>query len=328
MRVLVVGANGDVGSRTCAALLDRGVEVRGSVRELARGDGQAEQGVELVEADLTGSEGWMPALVGVDAVVLTANPVVPRRGDDPREVVAGTSRLIDDIQLAGVRRVVLASVPVGGVDDRVPFIRSRRRLEQRLFESGLETAILRFPPFMGAWLALVGSSIPLRGAMHNTIGRPSPFLQTFRRATGTLVEDRGVMLVPGSPSMRNAFIDEADVALSLAHAATADTAPDAPLEVGGPEVLTWRDVADTYAELLGRRVRILSTPAPVYAGLAALMRPAGVVPAHTMGLNRYLASTEAAYAPGGPGLDPSSMTTVRDYLLTKLAMSPELPEVV
>jgi uncharacterized protein YbjT (DUF2867 family) len=327
MRTLVVGANGDVGSRTCAALLARGVTVRGSVRDLRRGADLADRGVELVEADLVSDAGLATALPGTDVVVLTANPAAPRRGDSPRAVEDGLVRLVEDAERAGVRRVVLTSFAVSRHDDQVPFARARRRLEERLLAADLEVAILRFPPFMGAWLALAGSSIPLRGSPHGTVGRPSPFLRTFRRATATLVEERGLLLAPGSARLRNAFISEEDVAVEVAAAAVAEQAPAAPVQIGGPEVLTWRQVADTFGALLGRRVRVLATPAPVYAALALVMRVAGEVPSATMALNRYAAGTETVWQPGGGSLLPEQLTTVRDYLVAKLALPADLPTV-
>ena len=327
MRVLVVGASGDLGSRTCLALLERGLDVRGSVRALDRASDLVGRGVELVLADLVDPDGWTAALAGVDVAVLTANPITPRRGDDPRRVDAGLLWLVAELGRAGVRRVVLPSIPVSAVDDQVPFARERRSLEQRLPGSVPEAAVVRFPPFMGCWLALAGSSIPLRGAAHATIGRPSPFLRTFRRATGRLVEDRGLMLVPGSPRRRNAFIDEADAARALAEAAVATDRPDGPVEVGGPEVLTWRDVADVFARILDRPVRVAATPGPVYAVLQRMTRPVGVVPSDTMALNRYAAALETVWEPGGGLLDPAGLTTVRDYLATRLALPEALPTV-
>jgi len=329
MRVLVVGANGSVGSRCCLALLTQDVEVRGSVREQARGADLAAAGVEIVEADLVSARGLSEALHDVEAVILTANPITPRRGDDPTAVEEGLLRLVGAAAAVGVRRLVLASVPESPAEDRVPFAAARRRLESVLDASPMETVIVRFPPFMGCWLALVGSSIPLRGDPHATISRPSPFLRAFRRGTATLVEHRGLMLVPGSASMRNAFIEEDDVAAALVGAALRPDLAGRTIQVGGPQVLSWREVADIYAALLGRTVRILGTPAPVYAALSALLRPVASVPANTMALNRFMASAETPWPAGGADLvDPGQMTTVTEFLAAKLRLPEELPEVV
>jgi hypothetical protein len=254
--------------------------------------------------------------------------VVPRAGDDPVAVEAGLLRLAEQIAGAGVRRVVLVSLPDTGTGTTAPLPVARRRMEKRLLELVPSSVVPRFPPFMEVWIATVGSSIPLRGEEFATLGRPSPFLRAFRKATATLVEDRGLMLVPGSPWNRNAFIAIDDVATVCVKAIEDPALAGRILDVGGPEVLTWRDVAATYRRVLGRTVRILSTPAPVYAAAAAALRPIATVPSQTMALNHLLATTETNWPEGGGGvLDPREMTTVEEFLTAKLALSAELPTV-
>jgi uncharacterized protein YbjT (DUF2867 family) len=328
MVVLVVGANGQLGARCAAALMSRGHDVRGSVRVLDRGKALARIGVDVVQGDLSAREGLAKALVGVDTVLVTANPVVPRAGDRPEAVYAGLLRLVDDAGAAGVRRVVLVSVPKTPLDGAVPTVRHRRRMEERLGAAGYEHVVLRFPPFMECWLALVGSSIPLRGEPFATVGRPSPFLRRFRALTGSSIEGHGVMLVPGRPTNRNAFIAGQDVAAACVEAVERPEVANRVLEIGGPEVLTWLDVASLYEEVLHRRVRVMSTPTAVYAAASSALTPVAKVPAATMALNRLLAGTETPWSPGGGGLlDPTTMGTVREFLHAKAALSEALPEV-
>jgi uncharacterized protein YbjT (DUF2867 family) len=328
MRVLVVGANGQLGSRSCGTLLAAGHDVRGTVRSADRGAALAGAGIEVVEADLTTRERWTQALDGVEAVLLTANAVAPRSGDRPTEVDAGCRRLVDDAARAGVGRFVLVSVPETAVDDKVPTMRERRALERHVIESGMPYSILRFPPFMECWLALVGSSLPLRGEPNATIGRPSPFLRQFRRGTGTLVERHGVMLVSGPASHRHAFISVDDVATACASAVDAPEVLNRAVEVGGPEVLTWTGVAEVFGRVLGRKVRTVSTPGAVYAALSVVSAPVAKVPSATFGLNRYMASCQTPWAPGGGGLvDPATMVTVETFLAAKADLPEQLPSV-
>src|SRR3954447_17418312 len=146
MVVLVVGANGQLGARCAAELTVRGHAVRGSVRVLARGEGLARVGVEVVQGDLVSPDGLRKALVGVDTVLLTANPVAPRAGDQPATVYAGLLRLVDDAATAGVRRVVFVSIrppPLAGAAPLPPHGRER---EDRRRWAGYEHLLLRFPP--------------------------------------------------------------------------------------------------------------------------------------------------------------------------------------
>ena len=95
MRVLVVGANGQLGARCCGKLLSSGHAVRAVVRTQERGERVASMGAEIVLGDLTAKDGLREHLAGMDAVVITANPGVPRAGDDPADVEAGLTRLVD-----------------------------------------------------------------------------------------------------------------------------------------------------------------------------------------------------------------------------------------
>jgi uncharacterized protein YbjT (DUF2867 family) len=208
----VVEGNGQLGAACCAGLVSRGIPVPATVRDRRRASGPP-SAVEVVSLDLTdGPKRRGEALAGVDAVILSANSAVPRRGDRPGAVEDAALALVDEATAAGVRRIVLPSIPVTAVDDVVPMARARREVERRLAAASLESWVFRVPLFMESWLALVGSSSPLRGEPHATIGRPSPFLRRFRSLTGSLVEDRGRMLVPGPASARHTFIAVADAA--------------------------------------------------------------------------------------------------------------------
>jgi uncharacterized protein YbjT (DUF2867 family) len=100
---------------------------------------------------------------------------------------------------------------------------------------------------MEVWLALPGSSIPTRGEENATLDRCYRFLQSFRHKTERLTEDHGKMLISGSPMLRSAFIAIHDVATLMIAAGDSDDARDRILDVGGPEVLTWQEVAENRA---------------------------------------------------------------------------------
>ncbi len=332
MTVLVVGGNGQLGAACCAELSRRQVPARASVRATSRAGTLKNAGldVDVVELDLlSGPAARRRVLQDIECVILSANAVVPRGGDRPSEVDQAMLDLVDDAVAAGVRRVVLPSLPVTRADDAVPYARSRRRLERHLMDSPLESWVLWLPPFMESWLALAGSSLPLRGEPHATIGRPSPFLRRFRRVTGRLVEDRGRMLVPGPASHRHAFIAVADAARACVEAATRPDSPSEPVQVAGPEVLTWTDVADRFSAVLGRRVTVMTVPGAVFAAAARVLGPVADVPSRTMALNHYVAAGETPWSPGGGGLvDPATMTTVAQFLQAKAALPDSAPDVL
>lgn len=326
MHVLVVGANGQLGSACCQQLLSAGHAVRGTVRTLNRARNLP--GIDPFVIDLTRHPNYPALMAGVDVAVVTANPAAPRVGDHPADLEAALHDLVDAAASAGIRRIVLPSVPATPVDEHIPLAASRRRLEHHLLTAVPGSVALRFPPFMEVWLALAGSSLPLRGEPHATIGRPSPFLRRYRSVTGTSVEDHGRLLVPGPTSNRQALIAVPDVATACTAALIRDDLAGRVVEVGGPQALSWDEVADIFAEVLHRRVRAVSTPRAVFTALSTLTRPFAPVPSATFALNRWMAASETNWPAGGADLlDAASMTTVRDFLAAKAALPDTLPDV-
>ena len=108
MKVLVSGAGGFLGRRVVTNLLLRGHRVVAMYRPRPARQPQADSGADVVEADLCTSslEGL---LSGVDAVVHLAARM---EGTDD-EVVGtareGTRRLLEEMERAGTRRLILAS---------------------------------------------------------------------------------------------------------------------------------------------------------------------------------------------------------------------------
>jgi nucleoside-diphosphate-sugar epimerase len=117
-KVLVTGATGFVAGHCIADLLAHGHSVRGTVRSLADPGRVAhlralDGDLDLVEADLSGDDGWAAAVDGVDAVFHVASPTVGGSLRDAeamvRPAVDGTLRVLRAAAAAGVRRVVLTS---------------------------------------------------------------------------------------------------------------------------------------------------------------------------------------------------------------------------
>jgi uncharacterized protein YbjT (DUF2867 family) len=297
--ILVVGATGELGSAVVRelALADR--PVRAFVRPDAPYDHLTRfDRVEVAYGDLRDAESVARAVDGVDGVVATANALLPRAGDRAAAIEdAGYRTLIAACEGAGVDRFLFVSTPPSPIDDRVPHLRHKRRTERRLRRGELNYTVVRTAPLMETWLALIGSSIPLRGARSPTLRRPSRGLRTYRRLTGTLIERRGLAVVPGDPDTRHAFVAVDDVAAFLGRAIDHPGADRATLAVGGPEALSWTEVLATYGTVLGRPVRRLPVPDLALRVGGRVARPVSTATGNLLGLNRLVAST---------GTDPGS----------------------
>ena len=119
-KVLVTGGTGYVAGWCVAALLERGFEVRTTVRSRAREQAVRDAVASAVDpgdrlgfavADLTADDGWDAAMQGVDYVLHVASPL----GDDTSgaDLIGpardGTLRVLRAATANGVRRVVMTS---------------------------------------------------------------------------------------------------------------------------------------------------------------------------------------------------------------------------
>ncbi|MFE7036137.1 SDR family oxidoreductase [Streptomyces sp. NPDC057621] len=122
-RVLVTGGSGFIAGRCILQLLERGYEVRTTVRSLRR-ENEVRAALEeagmrrgellhFVVADLKEDAGWAGAVEDVDYVLHVASPLHTESVKDENEVIApareGTLRVLRAARDAGVKRVVLTS---------------------------------------------------------------------------------------------------------------------------------------------------------------------------------------------------------------------------
>lgn len=324
-QVLVVGATGQLGTAVVRQALARGRQVRALVRPSSDHAHLRTPGVELAFGDLRDRASLMRACRGVTDVIATANVVIPRGRAGFDEVEGrGYADLLAACQAAGVRHVVFMSVPVTPHDDKVPTFRLKRRIEAEVQRSGIPYTIIRGSLFMDDWLALIGSSIPLRGAVAATLRRPFWFSRFFLGAVGRLVEDRGIALVPGAGKVRHAFVALEDVAAFLAGALDRPSVRNAVLEVGGPEVLSWDEAVEIFARVLGRPVRAVHAPAGVFRLQQRLLRPWSAQAANLMGMNWLVATTDTAYETGGLAREFGiGLTRMEQFLRDKMRLPDE-----
>lgn len=121
--VLVTGGTGFLGGWCVASLLERGYDVRTTVRDLARERAVREAvvaaGVDpgsqltVVSADLTSDAGWADAIAGCRYVLHAASPFPPVQPKDPDELIVpardGALRVLRASLDAGVERVAMTS---------------------------------------------------------------------------------------------------------------------------------------------------------------------------------------------------------------------------
>ena len=150
MRVLVAGANGQVGQHIVRLLAERGHEVRAMIRDEDQAHKLRELGGETVVADLEGDVSH--TVQGCDAVIFSAGGG-PGSGAEKKETVdyGGASKLIQAAIEHGVNRYLMVSTvgaqdPENANEKMQPYLRAKARADEELKHSGLDYTIVRPGP--------------------------------------------------------------------------------------------------------------------------------------------------------------------------------------
>jgi uncharacterized protein YbjT (DUF2867 family) len=317
-RFLVVGATGHVGSKIAILLSDRGYDVTALVRNEGATIRDPHLGsIRYVTGDLADEASMVKAVEGMDVVISTANGIVPQKKSDTAASVNDHAlKFIDICERAGVRRFVQSSTPSYPDEERVPELAGKRRLERRLQASSMQSIIVRNAAFMDVFLVMGGFKQATDHSAHATVNRNYGFTTLWMSLTGNLVERRGLFLAPGGAAHRTPIIATRDVAEMIVSAALDRGTEDALIEAGGPQWLTWRQIADVIASKTGHRVRVIPLPAWVARLNRAVTQPFSESAASVFALMAFVASYQPHWdsADTVRRLDLPAQLTVSDYL--------------
>ncbi|NTV35602.1 MAG: SDR family oxidoreductase [Anaerolineaceae bacterium] len=320
--ILVVGATGQLGTLIVNKLKAKGQPVRVFVRENSNYQHLVDSNTEVAFGDLRDFISLKKATKGVDVVMSTANAVIPRGPYSFEEIEGkGYLNLIQASKENGVKQFILISVPVSKMDDQIPLLHYRRLTEKRLIESGMTYTIIRGSIFMEQWLALIGSTLPLRKEPNATLQRPYWFSKLFMKLVGGMIEKMGRALLAGDGHAKHAIVAANDVAEFMINSIDHPVAKNAILHVGGPQVLSTNDIVETYGKVLGKKVKPIHTPIGMFALMTRLLKPFSEAAANLMGLNWMVGSTDTYYK-----MDELSktfnvqLTSMDRYLKAKLSM--------
>jgi uncharacterized protein YbjT (DUF2867 family) len=228
VRVTVFGATGVIG-RALLPLLAADHDVV-AVSRRPREDAD---GIRWAVADAASGAGVAAALAGADAVQYLVHSLGEadfERRD--REAAANVSR---EAARAGVGQIVYLGGLGGDAPDASAHLRSRRETGERLAADGVPVTTLR--------AAMV-------------VGRGSAAFETILH----LVKRLPVMITPSWVSTPTQPIAIDDVARYLAGVTGLDATLGQSFDAGGAEVMTYRQMIERIARLLGRRPLIVEVP--------------------------------------------------------------------
>jgi uncharacterized protein YbjT (DUF2867 family) len=219
--ILVTGATGYVGSQLVDELLERGEKVRTLSRRGA-GKGEARKG------DVLSGKGLPEALEGVDTAYYLVHSM-GSGGDFAAKDRQAAANFAEAAAGAGVRRVVY----LGGLgSEDSEHLRSRHEVANML-RARLHSKL-----------------VYVRAAM--IIGPGSASYDILEH----LVKRLPVMIVPKWLDTKTQPIALSDVIKTLADLATIEAAP-AEVQLGGADVLTYREMMARAAPLMGRRAPVV-----------------------------------------------------------------------
>lgn len=278
---LVTGATGYVGGLLAPALLEQGHRVRALARDPSRA--RLPEEVETAKGDVLSGDGLREALEGVEVAYYLIHamgsgngPVAEFAERDRR----GARNFAAAAKEAGVRRVIY----LGGLESK-----------------GAQSAHLKSREEVAAILAEhVPETVHVRAAM--ILGDGSASFVMLR----SLVERLPAMVTPKWIDTRSQPVGIADVLRALVALAVREDVPH-EVELGGRDVLTYREMMRRFAVVAGRRPPVILKVPVLSPGLSSHW--VGLVTPVDAGLARPLVEGLSAEMvvrnPPPPGLNDS-----------------------
>ena len=226
MNVTVFGATGIVGRALLPLLADH------EVTAVSRTP-QAESGTRFVVADAVSGDGVAAALEGAEVVYYLVHSLGARDFEKQDRIAAET--VAREAANAGVRQIIYLGGLGADDPDASAHLRSRRETGLRLASAGVPVTTLRAAMIVGK-----GSA-----AFETILG---------------LIKRLPVMVTPSWVSTPTQPIALDDVARYLAGVCGNEASYGEAYDVGGPEVMTYRQMIERIGALLGRHPAIIEVP--------------------------------------------------------------------
>lgn len=234
-RILVTGATGYIGARLVPRLLDQGYKVRAISRSIEKLEGchwSSHENVELMAVDVMDLEAFSKACQGCDVAYYLVHSMNPQHTDFATADRRAACNMVEAAQSAGLSRLIY----LGGLgeksDDLSHHLRSRSEVADILKSGTVPVTVLR--------AAMI-------------IGSGSASFEILRY----LVDRLPYMITPRWVQTPSQPIAIRNVLHYLITCLEKDETVGETFDIGGPEIVTYQQLMDTYAEEAGMQKRFV-----------------------------------------------------------------------
>ena len=235
--ILVAGGTGRLGTLVVRRLAARGLDVRVLTRDAERARHLGAGPIEVVEGDVRDRASIDAALGGVTTVVSAVQGFAGPGKVTPASVDrAGNANLVDSAAAAGAD-VVLMSIVGASPDSPMELFRAKYDAEQHLRASGAAWTIVRATAFVELWADIMKKPIVF-GRGDNPIN----------------------------------FVSVGDAAAVVERAVTDTALRGRTIDVGGPENVTFNELAALLNDVRGETAKVRHVPRLVLRAMAPLHR--------------------------------------------------------
>ncbi|MFW9842868.1 MAG: SDR family oxidoreductase [Candidatus Thorarchaeota archaeon] len=233
--ILVLGATGYIGSRLVPRLINKGHRVRCLVRNIDRARKAGLEGADLIEGDALRPETLACAFNDIYAVYYLIHSMGAGEEAFEQLDLQAARNTADAARRAGVRRIIY----LGGLgkkgSEQSPHLRSRHRVAEVLRESDIQVTEFRAAVVVGTG----GISFEM---VHHLVNR-LPF-----------------MICPRWVNINTQPVALSDVLRYLAECLAKPETAGKTIDIGGPDILTYREMMLTAAKVLGLRRLLVQVP--------------------------------------------------------------------
>jgi len=253
MQVFVTGSTGFVGNHVLNTLLDRGHQVRALVRPGSEYKLKEPDKVEVITGDVTESADLIQGMKGCDAAIHLVGIIRAFPNQDitfERLHTEATANVIEAAKETEVPRLLHMSALGAREDGPTPYLRTKFAAEELVRQSGLNYVIFR-PSLI--------------------FGRGGEAIKMF----GDMVKKYVVPII-GDGQYRFQPVSVTTVVQGFEKGLDPETAKDQTLDVGGPDNVTFDEIMDTLARVMGKSIVKIHMPVlPLRLATSALQHAPG-----------------------------------------------------